>query len=44
MSKFEVFEYCQSVYPAMRWHTYKGKDGGRVLWAIYYKTVDISDT
>ena len=39
MSKIEAFEYCQAVYPAMRWAHYKGREGGRRLWAIYYNTV-----
>lgn len=39
MSKVECFEYVSSYYPSMRWSAYRGKEGTRVLFAIYHKLV-----
>lgn len=39
MSKAEAFEYLSGLYPSMRLSHYKGREGTRVLWAIYYKVI-----
>jgi len=39
MSKAEAFEYLSGLYPSMRLSHYKGREGTRVLFAIFHKTV-----